>query len=641
MFESQFSNIQEKIVAELVGDENIDTSRLLNTLTSLPLKYRNEYEKAIQTKLPTLSHHQSINELFCGLVNPLVSFLDYGLLDHIVVKFGSDSLKKEMQAYGRDMKDFMRRTTLKQLIELNYFPGQSEIPQKFSIFQAKIDRDASECTLEHINVIRRRYCCEVKLSEIVFHLVAVVESNSFIVRWLVPSALVSDIMKSFRNIERRIYQECKIASLTLDAMWLFVTEAESGKMWTRVRMNDMKFKDQFYTMYKQIVYELKMRGVSKDDLSLYLMDQHPNLQKHVSDNLSWIFLKQKFPASLVDFRILATVIERFGSICLKGVMRSYCKRLSVFTKQSTAQQLINLSAVQSKPSECFLLKCRIREEPSCYKLQKLLYIQTRFCMIANISEVCFVMDEVNTDTSGSFTINWYVPSAQVSDIMKFTKLVDQSFYQEFKITSLTLDEMWLFLSKAEIDAMWYEVNMSNIKLVKLLHIMYKQIVHELEVREVSQHELSSCLRKQFPEVQNYMIVILSEAFLNCEFPLSLVDFRILTLVTQKFGSECLKSVMNCYCKYVSKYTSVQELIGLSPVCPKESKNFMIAKCKTIEKPLEYGLQTLLSFQTRICAILNISKICFVVGEIDLELSGSFTVSWFVPSPLFSDILKKF
>ena len=547
-----------------------------------------------------------------------------------------------MQAYGSDMRDFMRRTTLKQLIELNYFPGQSEVPQKFSIFQAKIDRDASECTLEHINVIRRRYCCEVKLSEIIFHLVAVVESNSFIVRWLVPSALVSDIVKSFRTIGPSFYRTNKITSVTLDSMWLFLSQDESDKMWSRVRMSDMKFKDRFHTMYKQIVYELKMQEESKQKLSVYLMEQHPKLQKHVSDCLSRTFLKQKFPESIVDFRILATIIERFGSTCLNDVMRSYCKRLSVFLNQATAQQLIKLSAVQSKLSEYLILKCRISEEPSHYRLQKLLSIQTRFCTIANINEVCFVMDEVNTDMRGSFTINWYVLSSQVSDMMKFAKVVDQSFYQELKITSLTLDGMWLFLNEAEIDAMWSQTSVNNTKLVNVLDTMYKQIVHEIEVGEISQHELSSYLTSHYPEVENYRNVCLSEAFLNRKFPLSLVDFRILHIVTQKFGSECLKSVMNYYCKFVSKHvkqSTAQQLIGISPINLKPSKDFTIAKCKIMEKPSEYGLQTLLSFQTRFCTILNLSKVHFVMGEIDMELNGSFIATWFVPSPLVSYITK--
>jgi hypothetical protein len=56
-------------------------------------------------------------------------------------------------------------------------PGQAEVPPKFPLIEAKIGDNASECTLEELNTIRKRYCSEVKLSEIVFHLLAYVESN--------------------------------------------------------------------------------------------------------------------------------------------------------------------------------------------------------------------------------------------------------------------------------------------------------------------------------------------------------------------------------------------------------------------------------------------------------------------------------
>ena len=136
-----------------------------------------------------------------------------------------------MLSYCCEMVIFMKETTIKQVI--NYFPGQPEIPPKFSLIEAKIGQDASKYTLEQLNTIRKRYCSEVRLSEIVFHLVAVVDSNSFIAGWIVPSVLVSHIMKSTRDMKQSLYQEYKITSLTLDAMWLFITEAEIAIMFRR------------------------------------------------------------------------------------------------------------------------------------------------------------------------------------------------------------------------------------------------------------------------------------------------------------------------------------------------------------------------------------------------------------------------
>jgi hypothetical protein len=212
-------------------------------LTGLPPLLKKEYyEPSIVKQIPTIRSETQINDLF---INPLTSFIDYGLIEHVIKRFGSDALQRDMRCYiyCSEMVVFMKETTIKQLIESSRLPGQSEIPPKFSLMEAKIGEDASKCTLEQLNTLRKRYCSEVKLSQIVFHLVSVVELNSFIVRWLVPSALVDDIVTSVRSVDQSFYQEYKITSLTLDR-WC-----------------------------------------------LYLMDQQPTLQRDVSVNISKAFLK--------------------------------------------------------------------------------------------------------------------------------------------------------------------------------------------------------------------------------------------------------------------------------------------------------------------------------------------------------------
>ena len=133
-----------------------------------------EYGKAIQELLPSFSNIEGINELFFRL-NPLFSFLDYGLLKYIIKIFGSNRLMQDMTTYSNDMQIFMKETIIKQLID--HLPGQTEIPPKFSLIEAKIGQNMGECTLAQLNTIRIRYCPEVQLTEIVFHCVAVVESR--------------------------------------------------------------------------------------------------------------------------------------------------------------------------------------------------------------------------------------------------------------------------------------------------------------------------------------------------------------------------------------------------------------------------------------------------------------------------------
>ena len=225
--------------------------------------------------------------------------------------------------------------------------------------------------------------------------------------------------------------------------------------------------------------------------------------------------------------------------------------MSTFLKKSTVQQLINLSVIQFQPSEYSIVKCRIKEEPSQYTLDKLFEFRTEFCMITDPRELHFIMDEVNTETSGSFTVSWLVPSTRMPDIIvKYARYyVDRSFYQEYKITSLTLDGMWLFLSGAEIDALWSKMRVGDTKFNDQFHNMHKQILCEVNGtgRSAATDKLSSYLMHQQPTLQRDVSIKISKAILSPNYPISLIDFRALTIVIELLGSDCLKRVMESYC----------------------------------------------------------------------------------------------
>ena len=216
-FEKRFSDLHQKIRDELVAGR-VDTSNVLSNLTLLPLKLKKEYDKPIQEILPVLNEQKNINELFYRL-NPLLSFIDYALLEHIINKFGSDQLKKAIAAYGTDIQVFMQQTTIQQLID--HLPGQPEIPQNFELMKAKICKDAKKCTIAEINQLRRKFCSEVRLSEIVFHLVTLEDSNSFIISFIVPSVLLPDVLESARKLDNSFFQNESISYLSVGNRWVY------------------------------------------------------------------------------------------------------------------------------------------------------------------------------------------------------------------------------------------------------------------------------------------------------------------------------------------------------------------------------------------------------------------------------------
>ena len=656
--EDQFDSLRTRIMCELSAKPDMTVQIVLDKLTGLPLSLRKEYESFIAKQISNMSSETQINKLFIVHLNPLSSFIDYGLIEYVIKKFGSDGLKKDMRSYCSEIILFMKETTIKQLID--HLPGQAEVPPKFSLIEAKIGENASECTLEQVNTIRKRYCSELRLSEIIFHLLAIIESNSFIIRWLVPSALVSDIIvKADRYIDQSFYQEYKITSLTLDGMWLHMSESEIDVMWSQMHVSDIKFKNQFCTMCKQIVCEMKVRSVSKRQLLLYFQSnlseenlssyylQPLNYQELISDLFSVALLREEFPASFVDFRVLKAVIERFGSHCLKRVMESYCNYMSIFTKKSTAQQLINIGIISTFQFTDFkgfkITRCKIMEEPSNYRLETLLSFRTRFCTTANFSEVCLIMNDINTETKGLFTVSWLVsPTVNTDSIMKSVRNVDQSFYQEFKITSLTLDGMWLHISEAELKVMW--IHMNDAKLVDHFHNMHKQIVLELEVQNTPIDELSQCLMKQHPHLQKDASIFLSEVILTFPFPPSgfFLDFDMLSIIIKEFGSNCLRDMMMSYSKNMSgfiKQLTVQQLVDLLPVPTIHHEGFIEAEYGIMEEPSVYTCEKILSIKNSICAEIDLSRFVLTMSHVRKSLSDSFYVGWLIPTHFVPDLIE--
>ena len=216
-FEDRFRNLHKEILRQLVASD-IDTLTVINSLTLLPTKLKKEYEKAITKSLPSLEKKRTIQKLFFRL-NPLFSFIDYGLLEHIIKLFGSGLLNKDMKTYCNDMRVFMKQTTIKELIDC--LPGQKETPPNFEVLKAKIGEDANKCTLERIDTLRKRFCAQVRLSEIIFCLIALEDSNSFIVSWLVPSILVPDLIESAMEIEESFFDMENITSLSIRNRWLY------------------------------------------------------------------------------------------------------------------------------------------------------------------------------------------------------------------------------------------------------------------------------------------------------------------------------------------------------------------------------------------------------------------------------------
>ena len=215
----QFDCLHERLVNE-VSKGGISVGKVLRALTRLPFTFRTEYESKIQSMLPELEERRVIDSLFYRL-NPLFTFIDYELLQHLVSKFGSQELKREMTSYTEKVQLFKKVTTIGELIDC--WPGL-EVPSiDYTVLRAKFTDDPKSCTLEKLDSFRNRFYNKLRRSEFVAVsiLMLVQSANSFIAVWLIPTVGVQELTEAIHQIDTTFFQTEQILELLLGERTLY------------------------------------------------------------------------------------------------------------------------------------------------------------------------------------------------------------------------------------------------------------------------------------------------------------------------------------------------------------------------------------------------------------------------------------
>ena len=216
--EGQFDSLHQQLLFEITENEALSGMELLRALTMLPVSLRKEYESSIQQMLPTLEGKNTITELFLRL-SPLFVFVDYGLLHHLISKFGSTKLQEDMKSYVSKVQVFMQETTVADLID--YWPGDEPLHLNYSKLKAKFSGDPKTYTLQRLNNFRRKFCSKIRLSELIFGLISLEAGESFFATWVIPIIIVPELMKAVREIDSSFYQTEHILMISLDQELLY------------------------------------------------------------------------------------------------------------------------------------------------------------------------------------------------------------------------------------------------------------------------------------------------------------------------------------------------------------------------------------------------------------------------------------
>ena len=156
-FEGKFASLVDKACHD-VRERKLEPSIFLFHVTTLGVSECIQHRSFIKKELTDIPLPVTFHGIWTRL-NTYWDFLNYGLLEHIISKFGSQGLKRQMQDYVMELSDFKRRTRLCDFIDS--WPVLRESPPKteLQVFVVSMKHDWDKCTLDDLDTSKGGITC--------------------------------------------------------------------------------------------------------------------------------------------------------------------------------------------------------------------------------------------------------------------------------------------------------------------------------------------------------------------------------------------------------------------------------------------------------------------------------------------------
>ena len=188
----------------------------------LSAKFHQDYSSYLRSVLSK----SSLNDIydFFDRISDCLNFLDYGLLDILIHKFGSEDLRTKMKSYASSLDRFRNTTKVTPFVQSlqrrNLHPNRPK-DETFKELIEILDEDPNNCTLEHLNVMRTIHydkLRELSLSQVALMVLNRVQLSCVKITWLLLSEQVDTFKQMFELCieEGTFFDENNIIHLELD-----------------------------------------------------------------------------------------------------------------------------------------------------------------------------------------------------------------------------------------------------------------------------------------------------------------------------------------------------------------------------------------------------------------------------------------
>ena len=150
-----------------------------------------------------------------------------------------------------------------------------------------------------------------------------------------------------------------------------------------------------------------------------------------------IFLNYCPLFTFIDYELLRHLSSKFGTEKLKEGMAAYIVEVEQFKKDTTVADVMDIwpgnTGIRLNYTK---LKAKFEDDPRTYTLEKLDKFRRKFCSQLRLSEFIFWL--ISMEPGKSFFVIWCIPTAAVPEFVMNLHLIEEEFYTEENLLSLSL-----------------------------------------------------------------------------------------------------------------------------------------------------------------------------------------------------------
>jgi len=218
-FESTFGNLANKAYQEV--NRKMEPSDFLSHITYLPVSARTLHRSFIEKKLTNIQPPVTYVKIWT-ILNTYWDFLNYGFLEHVIDKCGSEDLKQKMQDYISKLSTFKQTTRLCDFIESWPCRDDGTPENHLKKVVIKMKHDWSQCTLQDVELFKKALIHKFFLPEFDI-LLQKAERGCVCVTWLTSPSIAILLQQNLANVETEFFKEHGINVVTVDCQDVYLT----------------------------------------------------------------------------------------------------------------------------------------------------------------------------------------------------------------------------------------------------------------------------------------------------------------------------------------------------------------------------------------------------------------------------------